>query len=64
MSPWDQNTVTREQAIEKIKQLAKDQGYTGGFSVKYDGEDIEDPADLPEAVDMTKIKVTSKLNNA
>ncbi len=65
---WDQESnitlVTREVAIGKIKELAKQQGYTAGFKVEYDGSEIETPNQLPDAVDMTKVKIGSKLNNA
>lgn len=65
---WDESSnitlVTREVAIAKIKEMAKAQGYTGGFKVVYDDSEIETPNQLPDAVDMSKVKVASKLNNA
>ncbi len=66
---WDQNStvspaLTRDEAIAKIKVIAREQGYTGGFKVTYEGNEIITPNDLPNAVDMTKVKVSSKLNNA
>jgi len=66
---WDTNTpvvptVTRTEAIERIKAKAKAQGYIGAFKVTYEGAEIDTPTDLPEQVDMCKVVVASKLNNA
>jgi len=66
---WDANTpvvvtVSRTEAITQIKAKAVAQGYTGGFKVTYDGKEIDTPNDLPVDVDMTKVCIASKLNNA
>jgi hypothetical protein len=64
---WDASstlTVTRDAAIAQIKAKAAAKGYTGGFKVVYDGVEIETPAQLPEQVDMSKVEVANKLNNA
>lgn len=58
------NLVSREQAESKIGELAKSKGIKGSFKVFYDGGIIEDPTDLPEQVDMTKVKVSATLDQA
>lgn len=66
MGPWNtnKNLVPREEAEAKIAQLAKDKGIKGSFKVFYDGSIVEDPSDLPEQVDMTKVKVSATLDQA
>ena len=66
---WDNNTtaaslISRTEAITKIKQLAATQGYTAGVKVFYDGLEMETAASLPAEVDMQKVRVANKLNNA
>lgn len=58
------NEVTREQAEGKIKELATSKGIKGSFKVFYNDRLIEDPSNLPETVDMTKVTVSAKLDQA
>jgi hypothetical protein len=58
------NTVSRDEAIKKIEEMAKSDGYKGGFKVSYDGEQIVRKADLPDQVDMSLVRISSLLNNA
>lgn len=58
------NLVPRAEAIDKITKLAKDKGYKGTFKVLYNNEVIADPSDLPEQVDMSKVKVSAVLDQA
>jgi hypothetical protein len=65
MSPWEVGTtLSREQAINAIKEKAKAQGYNKTFKVTYDGRQVEAPSDLPDQVDMSKVIISSVLNNA
>ena len=65
MTAWTAGTnLTREQAIAAIKEKAKAQGYNKTFKVAYDGRQVEEPNDLPESVDMSKVTISSVLNNA
>lgn len=66
MSAWstNPNEVTRDAAEAKIAELAKSKGIKGTFKVFYDGSLVEDPTDLPDMVDMTKIKVSATLDQA
>ena len=65
MSAWDTTTkMTREQAISAIKEKAKAQGYSKTFKVTYEGRMVENPDDLPIEVDMSKVQISSVLNNA
>lgn len=63
---WNANTnlVAREEAEAKIGEMAKAKGIKGSFKVFYDGSIIEDPSDLPDQVDMTKVKVSATLDQA
>lgn len=67
---WDNNsqatpsTLTKTEAIERIKKDAVAAGYTGGFKVLYNGVEVVTPDNLPEAVDYSKVKIASKMNNA
>lgn len=62
---WDSNTlISREAAITAIKEKAKAEGYNKTFKVSYDGRQVESPTDLPEQVDMSKVQISSVLNNA
>lgn len=56
--------ITREQAIAEIKRMATAQGYSSTFKVTYDGTIIETPDQLPVSVDMSKVRISSMLNNA
>lgn len=68
MAAWNvsnnDNLVSREEAISQITDMAKDEGYTGSFKVFYDGQMVADPADLPERVDMDKIRLSETLSQA
>ena len=59
-----EDTVTKAEAISKIKDLAKAQGLKGTFKVFYNDEVIADPNDLPDSVDMLKVKVSAVLDQA
>lgn len=60
----NENLVAREEAEAKIGELAKSKGIKGSFKVFYNDEIIEDPTDLPDMVDMTKVKVSATLDQA
>lgn len=60
----ESNLTPRADAIEKITKMAKDKGFRGTFKVLYNNEVIADPTDLPEQVDMTKVKVSAVLDQA
>ena len=65
MGPWRaEESVTKAEAIVKIKDMAKAQGLKGTFKVFYNDEVIADPNDLPESVDMLKVKVSAVLDQA
>jgi hypothetical protein len=57
-------TVTRAEAETKIKALAVAQGIDGTFKVFYNGAMISTPSQLPEAVDMSKVRVSEVMNQA
>jgi hypothetical protein len=67
---WDTNentaeeivTISRADAIVAIKKMAKDNGYNK-FRVTYEGDEIE-ASDLPDDVDMSKVRISAMLNNA
>jgi hypothetical protein len=62
---WETGTmITREEAITRIKEMAKAQGIAGAFKVFYDDAMIANPNDLPAQVDMGKVKVSAVLDNA
>lgn len=60
----EETGVTRAVAIEKITALAKEKGYKGAFKVLYNGSIIADPSELPESVDMSKVKIANVLDQA
>lgn len=60
----NENLVARAEAEGKIGELARSKGIKGSFKVFYDGSLIEDPTDLPDQVDMTKVKVSATLDQA
>lgn len=60
----NENLVAREVAEGKIGELAKSKGIKGSFKVFYDGDIVEDPSNLPDMVDMTKVKVSATLDQA
>jgi hypothetical protein len=65
---WDTanggNLVPRAEAEPKIKALALAQGIDGTFKVFYDGAMISTPSQLPEQVDMSKVRVSEVMNQA
>lgn len=66
MTAWENNSnlVPKEQATSKIIELANAQGLKGAFKVFYEGDIVSDPSDLPDQVDMSKIKVSAVLDQA
>jgi len=66
MAPWNtgEGLIPRSQAIEKIQELAKDEGIHGSFKVYYNDSLIANPTDLPEQVDMGNVRVSAVLDNA
>lgn len=63
---WNTNegTVTRDQAIARVKEIALTDGINGPFKVFYNGNLIVNPSDLPETVDMGLVRVSATLDNA
>lgn len=64
---WNTNetgTVSRAEAINKITEMAKDDGITGSFKVYYKDQLIANPNDLPEQVELGSIRVSAVLDNA
>lgn len=57
-------TVARAVAIERITEMAKEDGITGSFKVYYNDALIANPNDLPEQVELSKIRVSAVLDNA
>lgn len=65
MNAWRTgSTVPRDEAQAKIEKMAADQGIKGPFKVFYNNEIVTDPEDLPEQVDMSKVKVSAVMNQA
>ena len=70
MSEFDESTpetitgIPRADAIVKIKEMAREQGLGGQFKVKYQGEEISSPNDLPETVQMSQVGVYASLDQA
>ncbi len=65
MAAWNNtNLVPKAEAANKIQEMATAQGIRGTFKVFYNGTIITDPSELPEQVDMTKIKVSNVLDQA
>jgi len=54
----------RADAITKIKDMARDQGLGGQFKVKYKGEAVSNPNDLPEIVEMGQVQILASLDQA
>lgn len=63
---WEtnENEVTKEEAKNQIVTMAKDQGIKGAFKVFYDNALMSTPDDLPDMVDMTKVRVSAVLDQA
>lgn len=66
MTAWKakDKEIPKEDAKDAILTLAEEQGLKGTFKVYYDGTLIADPDDLPETVDMSKVKVAAVLDQA
>jgi len=70
MSEFEQVTpeqiigTSREEAISKIKEMAKAQGLGGQFKVKYKGEAMATPGDLPDVVEMSQVSLYASLDQA
>ena len=65
MSAWETSeNVSREDAIKKIQEMAKQDGISGSFKVFYNDRLVANPEDLPETVDMERIRVSATLDNA
>ncbi len=61
---WEANElISKADAIVKIKAIAAGEGYPV-FKVYYDGVMIESPSSLPDLVDMEKITVGQKADQA
>ena len=58
------NMLSKADAQEAIYKMAEEQGLKDTFKVFYDGKLIEDPANLPDRVDMNKVKVSELLHQA
>ena len=56
--------IPRAEAIEKIKEMAREQGLGGQFKVKYQGDAISSPNDLPEVVEMGQVSIMASLDQA
>jgi hypothetical protein len=64
---WDtsaNNTISRAEAQVEIVAKAQNEGINGAFKVFYDGELVVTPSDLPEQVDMNKVRVSAVLDQA
>lgn len=59
----DTNEVTRDEAVRKIKELAREDGLKN-FKVYYDGDLVEDESDLPTSVDMDLVRISASHDNA
>ena len=58
------NTISKDEAKTRIDALASDEGIRGAFKVFYDGTLMVTPEDLPERVDMSKVRVSAVLDQA
>ena len=58
------NTISREEAKSRIITMATEQGIKGAFKVFYDNALMTTPDDLPEQVDMSKVRVSAVLDQA
>lgn len=56
--------IPRADAIARIKDMAREQGLGGQFKVKYQGNEISSPDDLPEIVEMGQVRVYASLDQA
>jgi hypothetical protein len=60
----DNGNVSREVAISKIKEMAREEGIKGAFKVFYQGNLVVSPESLPATVNMSDINVSAVLDNA
>jgi len=56
--------IPRDEAILKIKEMAREQGLGGQFKVRYQGQAIDKPADLPDYVEMGQVSLYASLDQA
>jgi len=56
--------IPRADAIAKIKDMAHEQGLGGQFKVKYQGNEVSSPNDLPETVEMSQVRIYASLDQA
>ena len=60
-----QEEISREEAVRKIFDNAREQGIASGtFKVYYGDNQVVAPEDLPQMVDMTKVRISQVLDNA
>lgn len=59
-----EGAVSRNDAIDRIKVQAREDGITGSFKVFYNEQLIANPIDLPEQVDMNLVRVSAVHDNA
>lgn len=64
VTPEQITGIPRAEAITQIKQMARDQGLGGQFKVKYKGEAVASPSDLPEMVEMGQVSLYASLDQA
>ena len=67
MNAWftsGSNTVSKAEAVTAIIKLAEDCSIRGSFKTYYDGSLIADSDDLPNQVDMSKIRVSAIADQA
>lgn len=58
------NMIPKAEAIQKITEKAYAEGIRNSFKVFYEDRQIVTENDLPEFVDMSKVRVSQTLNNA
>lgn len=64
---WDSttsNTISKAEAKSQIISMAQEQDIRGAFKVFYDGNLMATPDDLPENVEMSKVRVSAVLDQA
>jgi hypothetical protein len=64
LTPESITGTPRADAIVQIKEMARAQGLGGQFKVKYNGQAISRPTDLPEIVQMGQVQVYASLDQA
>lgn len=58
------NLVPRDEAMNQIKDKAREQGIRGAFKVFYAGEMVSTPTSMPAMVDMDLVRVSEMLDQA